>query len=53
MTIKVEHFGVNDFILRMKPCFNQQGDWDGYIDMEIITDNENTMKKSDYIQLMQ
>jgi hypothetical protein len=53
MTIQVDNFDVNDIILRMKPNFSDKGKWNGYIDMEIITDNKHTMHKDDYIQLMQ
>ena len=53
MTIDVEDFGVNDIIIRMKPNFNEESRWNGYIDMDVITDNKNTMVKADYINLMQ
>jgi|TARA_R110002073_G_scaffold327788_1_gene508630 hypothetical protein len=53
MTVQVDNFGVNDIILRMKPNFSEEGRWNGFIDMDIITDNENTIVKDDYLQLMQ
>tara|TARA_R100001369_G_scaffold27042_1_gene48822 strand:- start:162 stop:515 length:354 start_codon:yes stop_codon:yes gene_type:complete len=53
MTIDVEDFGINDIIIRMKPNFNEESRWNGYIDMDVITDNKNTMVKADYINLMQ
>jgi|TARA_R100000908_G_C3647655_1_gene80903 hypothetical protein len=52
MTIKVDEFDPNDIIIRMKPNFTQER-WNGYIDMEIITDNKHTMNREDYIGLMQ
>lgn len=53
MTIGVNSFDINDIIIRMKPCFHDDGRWDGFIDMEIISDNKHTMVKPDYVQLMQ
>ena len=53
MTIEVEDFDVNDIIIRMKPNFTDEGRWDGFIDMDIITDNKKTTEPSDFIQLMQ
>ena len=53
MTIEVEDFDVNDIIIRMKPNFTDKGRWDGFIDMDIITDNKKTTEQSDFIQLMQ
>ena len=53
MTVEVDDFGVNDFIIRMKPEFTEDNRWSGYIDMEVITDNKHTMAKNDYINLMQ
>ena len=53
MTVQVDDFGVNDIILRMKPNFSEEGSCNGFIDMDIITDNENTIVKDDYLQLMQ
>ena len=50
MTVQVDDFGVNDIILRMKPNFSEEGRWNGFIDMDIITDNENTIVKDDYLQ---
>jgi|TARA_R100001463_G_scaffold42273_1_gene88764 hypothetical protein len=52
MTIQVDDFDVNDIIIRMKPNFTEER-WNGYIDMEIITDNKRTMAKEDFIGLMQ
>jgi len=51
MTIQVDDFDVNDIIIRMKPNFTEER-WNGYIDMEIITDNKRTMAKEDFIGLM-
>ncbi len=53
MTIQVDNFDVNDIILRMKPNFSDKNRWNGFIDMEIITDNKHTMVRDDYLQLMQ
>ena len=52
MTVVVDNFDPNDIIIRMKPNF-KDNKWNGYIDMEIITDNEHTMSKQDFIGLMQ
>jgi len=52
MTVVVDNFDPNDIIIRMKPNFTDSK-WNGYIDMEIITDNERTMSKEDFIGLMQ
>jgi len=52
MTVVVDNFDPNDIIIRMKPNF-KDNKWNGYIDMEIITDNEHTMSKQDFISLMQ
>ena len=52
MTIQVDDFDVNDIIIRMKPNFTDSR-WNGYIDMEIITDNQRTTNKQDFIGLMQ
>ena len=52
MTIQVDDFDVNDIIIRMKPNFTDSR-WNGYIDMDIITDNKRTMSKEDFIGLMQ
>ena len=41
MTIQVDNFDANDIILRMKPNFSDKNRWNGYIDMEIITDNKH------------
>ena len=52
MTIQVDDFDVNDVVIRMKPNFTDSR-WNGYIDMEIITDNKRTMDNTDFINLMQ
>ena len=53
MTIQVDDFDVNDFIIRMKPNFDTGGAWNGFIDLDIITDNKRTMAQKDYLKIMQ
>lgn len=42
----------NDMILRVRPYENDDGSWNGEIDISIISQPENTFSDDDYFQIM-
>tara|TARA_R110001592_G_scaffold121606_3_gene327452 strand:+ start:139 stop:534 length:396 start_codon:yes stop_codon:yes gene_type:complete len=41
-----------DFVIRVRPDLNKQGDWNGAVDVSIITDPDNKMDDEAYYQVL-
>ena len=45
-------FEPNDFLIRLSPMMDQDGNWNGDISVGILTTPENSLDKEDFDQLM-
>lgn len=45
-------FDPNDFLIRLSPMLDQNGNWDGDISVGILTTPENTLDEEDFGHLM-
>lgn len=41
-----------DFIIRVRPILNKKHEWNGSVDIGILTDPDNKMKDEDYYQVL-
>ena len=51
MTDTLMNFNPNDFVIRISPEVNSQGDWTGDLSVGMLTTDDNNMKKDDYVHL--
>ena len=42
----------NDFVIRVRPFIDDEGEWTGEIDLSILSQPDNTLTEDDYFQLM-
>jgi len=45
------NFAPNDFIIRISPDVDEQGDWTGDIQIGMLTTDDNTMKDQDFAHI--
>lgn len=51
MTDTLMNFNPNDFVIRISPEVDSQGDWTGDLSVGMLTTDDNNMKKEDYVHL--
>jgi hypothetical protein len=51
MTDTLMNFNPNDFVIRISPEVDSQGDWTGDLSVGMLTTDDNNMKKDDYVHL--
>ena len=50
--MKQESIDREDFMLRIRPTIDNDGSWNGEIDVSIISQPDNTLSDEDYFQVM-
>ena len=50
--MKQESIDREDFMLRIRPTVDNDGSWNGEIDVAIISQPDNTLSDEDYFQVM-
>lgn len=45
------NFNPNDFVIRISPEINDEGDWTGDLTVGMLTTDDNTMKAEDFAHL--
>jgi len=49
---KEQSIQENDFVIRIRPFLDDEGEWTGEIDLSIMSQPNNNLSEDDYFQLM-